>query len=120
MISVLIADDEKSVRRRLSAWIAQEPEVIVTAEASDGLSAVKLTRRMRPDVVIMDSDMPRMSGVDASRIIKAELPSIRIVGFSDGVLLGRAKEFCKAGAECCISKSQPLRCLIDVILQRKD
>jgi DNA-binding NarL/FixJ family response regulator len=79
-LSVLIADDEALVRAGLAAIIDSEPDLTVVAEAVDGVDAVAQTRRLRPDVVLMDVRMPRVDGIEATRqILRAVHPPPRIV-----------------------------------------
>jgi DNA-binding NarL/FixJ family response regulator len=67
--SVLLADDQGLVRAGFRALLDAEPDVEVVAEAADGAEAVELTRRERPDVVLMDVRMPRLDGLEATRRI---------------------------------------------------
>jgi NarL family two-component system response regulator LiaR len=78
-IRVLIADDHAVVREGLHALIGTEPGMMVVAEAADGLEAVAETRRQAPDVILMDLMMPRLDGIGAIEIIKAERPEARIL-----------------------------------------
>lgn len=67
MIRVLLADDQALMRAGFRLILSAEPDLEVVGEASDGLEAVELARRLRPDVVAMDVRMPRMDGVEATR-----------------------------------------------------
>jgi DNA-binding NarL/FixJ family response regulator len=67
--SVLLADDQGLVRAGFRALLDAEPDIDVVAEAADGAEAVELTRRERPDVVLMDVRMPRLDGLEATRRI---------------------------------------------------
>jgi DNA-binding NarL/FixJ family response regulator len=69
MIRILVADDQSAVRAGFAALIAAEDEMQVAGEAADGREAVDLARRVRPQVVLMDIRMPRLDGLEATRLI---------------------------------------------------
>ncbi len=76
MIRVLVADDQAAVRAGFAALIAAEDEMQVAGEAADGREAVDLARRVLPGVVLMDVRMPRVDGLEATRLICAD-PNLR-------------------------------------------
>ncbi|MEU0516915.1 response regulator transcription factor [Streptosporangium sp. NPDC006007] len=78
-IRVLIVDDHALIRRSLEMALAAEADIEVVGEASDGQEAVELADRLTPDVMLMDVRMPRRSGIEATREIKASVPSTRII-----------------------------------------
>jgi DNA-binding NarL/FixJ family response regulator len=78
-IRILICDDHPVVRSGLRGMLRAQPNFEVVAEASDGVQAVALARRYRPDVVLMDLRMPQMDGVTATAKIKAEHPEIHVL-----------------------------------------
>ena len=81
-IRVLTADDHPVVRSGVGALIANEEDIVVIAEASNGEEAVALFARHVPDVVLMDLRMPGMDGVEATRAIVASHPRARIVALT--------------------------------------
>jgi DNA-binding NarL/FixJ family response regulator len=81
-IRVLVADDQTLVREGLVILLGLSPGIAVLAAAADGEEAVRLARRERPDVVLMDLRMPRCDGVEATRRILAELPATRVIALT--------------------------------------
>ena len=76
---VLVADDHPLFREGLTAGLAALPDVEVVGEAADGREAVELTLALRPDVVVMDLHMPRMGGVEATRMLAREAPEVVVL-----------------------------------------
>lgn len=78
-IRVLIADDQALIRRGMAMLLDAEADIQVVGQAADGVEAVELAQRLRPDVVLMDLHMPKKSGVLATREITASLPRTRVM-----------------------------------------
>jgi DNA-binding NarL/FixJ family response regulator len=78
-IRIVIAEDQSLVRRGMVLLIALEPDMEVVGEATNGVDAVELVRRLKPDVVLMDLHMPLMGGVAATREITRDLPATRVL-----------------------------------------
>ncbi len=78
-ISVLLADDHALFREGLAGLLRCRPNVEVVGQAADGAQAVALARELMPDLVLMDVRMPGVSGLDATQLIKTEMPDVRIV-----------------------------------------
>lgn len=78
-IRVLIADDHHLVRSGLAALVSNEPDMEVVAEACDGVEAVEKARQRSPRVVIMDINMPRMDGIEATAQITKAVPAPRVL-----------------------------------------
>lgn len=76
---ILLADDHDLFREGLAGLINAQPDLEVVAEAGDGLEALALARKLQPDLVVMDIKMPICDGLEATRLIRAELPAARIV-----------------------------------------
>lgn len=75
----MLVDDHAVVRQGLRKLMEEEPDIEVVAEAGNGLEAVDLARRVKPNVVLMDVMMPRLNGIEATKAIKALDPGITIV-----------------------------------------
>jgi len=78
-IRVLLVDDHPVVRRGLAFCLAQQPNVQVVGEAGDGQEAVSKARELSPDLVLMDVDMPQMSGLTATEILRREQPGVKVL-----------------------------------------
>jgi NarL family two-component system response regulator LiaR len=78
-IKVLLAEDHVIVREGTREFVQREPDMEVVGEASDGEEAVKLATKLKPDVVVMDIAMPKLNGIEATKQIKAHLPSTAIL-----------------------------------------
>jgi DNA-binding NarL/FixJ family response regulator len=78
-IRVLAVDDHQLFRQGIAALIEDEPDMILAAEAATGRQAVELFRQHRPDVTLMDLQMPDMTGLEAITAIRAEFPDARII-----------------------------------------
>jgi two-component system NarL family response regulator len=81
-IKVLIADDHRVVREGLAAILKTKENIEVVGEAENGQEAVEKARSLLPDVIIMDVSMPKMNGVEATRIVKREFPHIGIIALT--------------------------------------
>jgi len=81
-VAILIVDDHTSVREGLRKMLGDRPGLQVVGEAVNGVDAIDKARALRPDVIVIDVSMPEMDGIEATRRIHGEFPSILIFGFS--------------------------------------
>lgn len=115
-VRVLLADDHRTVRQGLAALLNEQTGIRVVGEASTGQEAVEMVRRLDPDVVLMDVSMPDMDGIEATRLIKAEMPRVRVIGLSMyDKRRDIVEELKKAGAETCLSKGALSETVISAI-----
>ncbi|MBK9376075.1 MAG: response regulator transcription factor [Holophagales bacterium] len=96
--TILLVDDHRIVREGLRTLLGQQPDLEVVGEAADGRDAVTQARLLRPDVIVMDIAMPELNGVEATRLILAELPQVRIVALSMYADRRFVAEILRAGA----------------------
>ena len=114
-IRIALADDHSLLRQGITALLADQADLAVVAEASNGLEAVEQFRLNRPDVMLMDLQMPGMNGIDAMIAIRAEFPDARFIvltTYTGDVQIVRAL---KAGARAYLLKSLLHRELLDTI-----
>jgi DNA-binding NarL/FixJ family response regulator len=117
-VRVLIVDDTPQVRRDLRQFLDLTGGMEVIAEAADGQEAVRLANELTPDVIVMDLEMPRMDGFEATRQIKERGPAPRIIILSvhaDPENIARARS---AGADEFVVKGASFKVLINAILTR--
>ena len=81
-IRVLCADDHPLVRKGIASILGNETDVVLAGEAGNGEEAVEQFRKLQPDVVLMDLRMPGMNGIDATRIIRGEMPEAKIIALT--------------------------------------
>ena len=81
-ITVLLAEDHQMVREGFRSLLKHEPDIEVIGEAADGREAVRMTRKLRPEVVVMDIAMPLLNGVEAARQIRKAFPDTKVLFLS--------------------------------------
>lgn len=81
-IRILITDDHGVVRQGLKMFLSLNPDIEVVGEAQNGREAVAMAQELEPDVVLMDLLMPVMDGIEATRIIRMELPGVEVVALT--------------------------------------
>jgi DNA-binding NarL/FixJ family response regulator len=106
-IRVLIADDHRSVRDALVDAFQLEPDIDVVGLAEDGPTALELTRRLKPQVVVLDNSMPVLSGLEVLAKLAAERSAARVIFYTLEPSL--ADDALARGAARCLSKAAPMR-----------
>lgn len=114
-LSVLIVDDHPLLREGVAAVLQAEPDIEVIGQAEDGRDAVEQFQRLRPDVVLMDLQMPGMDGVEAIGAIRSIAPDARIIVLTTYAGDVRALSALRAGASGYLLKSSLRRELIDTV-----
>jgi CheY-like chemotaxis protein len=103
-IRLLLVDDHAMVRQGLRTTLEQYADLLLVGEANDGQEAIDLVEKLRPQVVIMDINMPRVNGIDATARIKAHYPDICIIGISVNAGEDNQAAMRRAGATLLITK----------------
>ncbi|MET7451650.1 response regulator transcription factor [Streptomyces sp. NPDC005574] len=114
-ISVLLADDQPMIRTGFRFILEAEPDIVVVGEAADGQEALEETRRLSPDIVLMDIRMPRMDGVEATRLIGEEGSPSRVIILTTFDLDAHVVDALRAGASSFLVKDGPADSLIEAI-----
>jgi len=114
-ITLLLADDHTVVRLGLKALLQFEKDLSVVGDAEDGETAVTLSRKLKPDIVIMDLMMPGIDGVEATRQIRASLPGTKVLILTSFGSSASISDAVAAGASGAIVKHASNEELIDAI-----
>jgi DNA-binding NarL/FixJ family response regulator len=111
-ISVLIADDQTLFREGIKDLLDSEKVIEVTGEAVDGNDAVRLAKKLKPDVILMDIKLPSLDGISATRQIRETMPGVNILILSSYEDEAHVLEAIQAGANGYLSKMLPAAELI--------
>ena len=114
-IRLLLADDQALVRGALAALLALEPDLLVVGEVQRGDEVVEAARRSRPDVVLMDVDMPGLDGISATSAVRSAVPSCRVLVVTTFGRPGYLQRAMAAGASGFVVKDTPARQLADAV-----
>src|SRR5215212_7039855 len=114
-IRILTVDDHPMLREGIAAVLASEQDIVLVAEASNGREAVEQFRTYRPDITLMDVQMPEVNGIDAILKIREEFPDARIIVLTTYSGDAQAARAVKAGASGYLLKSMVRKELIDTI-----
>lgn len=112
---VLIADDHQLFREGLVNLLSSAPDIEVIAEAEDGKDATEKTKKLKPDVLLIDIGMPHMNGIEATRVLKKDMPELKIIAVSMHSDRQFVKGILEAGADGYLLKNCTYRQLIDAI-----
>jgi signal transduction histidine kinase/CheY-like chemotaxis protein len=95
---VILADDHSMVRQGLVRVFRDEADFEVVGEAANGKEALEMAREQEPDIIVMDLQMPVMSGLEATRVIRRELPGVQVIGLSMDATKESRRSLLRAGA----------------------
>ena len=118
-ITVLLADDHTVVRQGLRALLEAEEDMCVIGEAENGRQAVQMTKRLRPDVVVMDIAMPLLNGLEATRQVSRESPKSKVLNLSSYSDDEYVQQLTDAGASGYLVKQTAAQDLVAAIREAK-
>jgi DNA-binding NarL/FixJ family response regulator len=114
-IRILTVDDHPVLRRGIAAILGGEPDMVLVAEASNGVEAIGQFRALRPDITLMDLQMPEMNGIETILAIREDFPGARIIVLTTYSSGAQAVRAFKAGASAYLLKSMVRKELIETI-----
>jgi two-component system response regulator DesR len=114
-LRLLLADDQALVRGALAALLNLEPDLEVVAEVGRGDEVVAEARRVRPDVALLDVEMPGLSGIAATQALRAALPACKVLMVTTFGRPGYLRQAMAAGASGFVVKDTPARQLADAV-----
>jgi DNA-binding NarL/FixJ family response regulator len=117
---VLLVDDVEQVRWDLRMILNLSGDLEIVGEAANGLEAMRLTESLRPDVVLIDLEMPVMDGYEAIRLIKTLCPSCRIVVLTIHDYVEARKKAQWSGVDAFLVKGAPIEEIVQTILNKKE
>ncbi|MFF4479868.1 response regulator [Stenotrophomonas sp. NPDC087984] len=114
-IRVLLADDEHLIRGALAALLALEDDLLVVAEAASGPEALAMARAHRPDVAVLDLQMPEVDGVSVASALRSELPGCRTMIVTSHGRPGHLKRALESGVRAFLPKTTSAQRLAEII-----
>jgi signal transduction histidine kinase/CheY-like chemotaxis protein len=114
-IRVLVADDHTIMRQGLRRLLLGHRDIEVVGEATDGQETLELARRLCPDVIVMEANMPGLDGIETTSRLRKEFPHVKVIGLSAGDQSERGAAMCKAGAFAFLDKANRLESLVATV-----
>lgn len=121
-VKIILADDHRLMREGLRSLLESQPGIEVVAVAENGRETLRLVRKYKPDVVVMDISMPDLNGIDATRQIISEFPKVKIIALSMHTNKKFVSEMLTAGASGYLVKDSALEELsnaINIVMSNK-
>ena len=115
MTRILLAEDHNTVREGLKMLVNAQPDMEVIGEAADGRAAIAETRRLSPDLLVMDISMPEMNGLKATEKLREEFPDLKILTLTRHTDDGYLQQLVKAGVNGYVLKQSAPTELINAI-----
>ena len=115
VIRLLVVDDHAVVREGFVSLLNRQPDLEVVGEAADGAEAIQRAEELRPDVVLMDVDMPTMDGMEATRRLTEQHADIAVIGLSVHEDASVSRAMTAAGAHAYVSKRAATKDLVETI-----
>jgi DNA-binding NarL/FixJ family response regulator len=119
-LKVLIVDDVPQVRRELGNILPLVGDIEIVGEAANGCEAISKAEALRPQVILMDLEMPVMDGYEATRQIKAQCPASRVIALSVHAYEAARHKAAQAGVDGFIVKGAPVETLVRAIIEKKE
>jgi DNA-binding NarL/FixJ family response regulator len=117
---VLIVDDSPQVRQELRTLLPLAGDIEIVGEAADGWEAIRLARALQPEVVLMDLEMPLLDGYEATRQIKADSSSCRVVALTVYGSPASRDQASEAGVDAFLVKGVSVEDLVQAIFERRE
>jgi PAS domain S-box-containing protein len=114
-LRILVVDDQEAVRKGMCVLLSSRAEWSVCGEAGDGIEAVEKAKILQPDVVLMDISMPRMDGLQATRIIRRDVPQSEVIVVSQNDPAVVSRQVAEADAHGYVAKADLVRDLLRVV-----
>ena len=115
-VRVVIADDQRLFAEALEAILSIDSRISVVGRAADGQAAVALAREQRPDVILMDIEMPVMDGIEATEAIRSVVPGTQVIVLTGSAATQDVSRARQAGAAAYVTKDQIAGDLVRAIL----
>jgi two-component system nitrate/nitrite response regulator NarL len=114
-VKVLIVDEYPVVRQGIAGFFKTDPQIEIVGTAVNGLEGLQKTGKLKPVVVITNVSMPIMNGIEATAIIKEEMPNIRVIVLTNALELNVTTRALLAGADICLTKGVQIDRLLQVV-----